>query len=70
MYLLGLYRDVEKLLAEPGIEIDHFTVYRWAQHCTPLLAGSLGARLTYRRAVSNGLSNNSSALGASSAFTR
>jgi hypothetical protein len=37
-YLLGLYRDVEELLAEPGIEGDHVTVYRWAQRCTPLLA--------------------------------
>jgi hypothetical protein len=32
------YRDVEELLAERGITVDHVTVYRWAQRCTPLLA--------------------------------
>src|ERR1700690_1563482 len=31
------YRDVEELLAERGIEVDHVTVYRWVQHFTPLL---------------------------------
>jgi hypothetical protein len=31
------YRDVEKLLAECGIEVDHVTIYRWVQHFTPLL---------------------------------
>jgi transposase-like protein len=23
------YRDVEELLLQPGIEVDHVTVYRW-----------------------------------------
>jgi transposase-like protein len=32
------YRDVEELLAERGIEIDHVTVYRWVQRFTPLFA--------------------------------
>jgi transposase-like protein len=32
------YRDVEELLAERGIELDHVTVYRWVQRFTPLLA--------------------------------
>ena len=32
------YRDVEELLAERGIEVDHVTVYRWVQCFTPLLA--------------------------------
>src|SRR4030081_3629250 len=32
------YRDVEELLNERGIEVDHVTVYRWVQHFTPLLA--------------------------------
>src|SRR5207237_4243516 len=32
------YRDVEELLAERGIEVDHATVYRWVQRFTPLLA--------------------------------
>ena len=31
------YRDVEELLAERGIEVDHATVYRWVQRFTPLL---------------------------------
>ncbi len=32
------YRDVEELLGERGIEVDHVTVYRWVQRFTPLLA--------------------------------
>jgi IS6 family transposase len=31
------YRDVEELLAERGIEVDHVTVYRWVQRFIPLL---------------------------------
>jgi IS6 family transposase len=31
------YRDVEVLLAERGITVDHVTVYRWVQRFTPLL---------------------------------
>ena len=29
------YRDVEKLLAERGVAVDHVTVYRWVQRFTP-----------------------------------
>src|SRR6266540_610967 len=37
--LFGLsYRDVEELLVERGIEVDHVTVYRWVQRFTALLA--------------------------------
>jgi transposase-like protein len=32
------YRDVEELLAERGVEVDHVSVYRWVQRFTPLLA--------------------------------
>jgi hypothetical protein len=32
------YRNVEELLAERGIRVDHVTVYRWVQRFTPLLA--------------------------------
>ena len=32
------YRDVEELLAERGVEVDHVTIYRWVLRCTPLLA--------------------------------
>ena len=31
------YRDVEELLAERGITVDHVTVYRWVQRFTSLL---------------------------------
>jgi hypothetical protein len=31
------YRDVEELLAERGIEVDHVTLYRWVHRFTPLL---------------------------------
>jgi transposase, IS6 family len=32
------YRDVEELLAERGVAVDHVTVFRWVQRFTPLLA--------------------------------
>jgi transposase, IS6 family len=32
------YRDVEELLTERAIEVDHVTIYRWVQRFTPLLA--------------------------------
>jgi transposase, IS6 family len=32
------YRDIEELLAERGIDVDHVTVYRWVQRFTPMLA--------------------------------
>ena len=32
------YRDVEELLIERGVEVDHVTVYRWVQRFTPQLA--------------------------------
>jgi transposase, IS6 family len=28
------YRDVEELLAERGVEVDHVTIYRWVQTST------------------------------------
>jgi transposase, IS6 family len=31
------YRDVEELLAERGIMVNHVSVYRWVQRFTPLL---------------------------------
>ena len=31
------YRDVEELLAERGVDVDHVSVYRWVQRFTPLL---------------------------------
>jgi transposase-like protein len=32
------YRDIEELLAERGVEVDHVTVYRWVQRFTRLFA--------------------------------
>ena len=32
------YRDIEEMLAERGVEVDHVTVYRWVQRFTPLFA--------------------------------
>jgi transposase-like protein len=32
------YRDVEELLAERGIEIDHVSIYRWVQRFAPEFA--------------------------------
>jgi transposase, IS6 family len=32
------YRDVEELLAERGIDLDHVTVHRWVRRFAPLLA--------------------------------
>jgi IS6 family transposase len=41
------YRDVEELLAERGIEVDHVTIYRWVLRFTLLLAEA--ARPSARR---------------------
>ena len=32
------HRDVEELLTERGVEVDHVTVYRWVMRFAPLLA--------------------------------
>ncbi len=31
------YRDVEELLAERGLDVDHVTIFRWVRRFTPLL---------------------------------
>jgi IS6 family transposase len=39
------YRDVEELLAERGVEVDHVTVYRWVlrfSRCWPRPPGRAG----------------------------
>jgi hypothetical protein len=38
------YRDVEELLAERGIEVDHVTIYRWVQRFAPEFAAAARAR--------------------------
>jgi hypothetical protein len=30
------YRDVEELLTERGVEVDHVTIYRWVQRFAPV----------------------------------
>ncbi len=32
------YRDVEELLAERGVDVDHVSIYRWVQRFTPMFA--------------------------------
>jgi hypothetical protein len=39
------YRDVEELLAERGMEVDHVSVYRWVQRFTPIFADAARARV-------------------------
>jgi IS6 family transposase len=36
------YRDLEELLAERVIEVDHVTLYRWVQRFTPILMNAAG----------------------------
>ncbi len=38
------YRDVEELLGERGVEVDHVTVYRWVQRFAPEFAEAARAR--------------------------
>jgi transposase-like protein len=38
------YRDVEELLAERGVEVDHVTIFRWVQHFAPEFAEAARAR--------------------------
>jgi transposase-like protein len=43
------YRDVEELLAERGMQVDHVTIYRWVQHFTPAVPRRRPAVPTRRR---------------------
>ena len=38
------YRDVEELLAERGIEVEHVSIYRWVQRFAPEFAEAARAR--------------------------
>jgi transposase-like protein len=31
------YRDLEEMMAERGLVVDHTTIYRWVQHYVPIL---------------------------------
>ena len=55
------YRDLEELLAERGMEVDHVTLYRWVQRFTPLIVDAarpcrhaVGDRLVRRRGPREG----------------
>jgi hypothetical protein len=50
------YRDVEELLAERGIAVDHVTTYRWVQQFTPLLIDAAPIGSGYPAAASRGRS--------------
>ena len=38
------YRDLEELLAERGIDVDHVTLYRWVERFTPQLVDAARSR--------------------------
>ena len=31
------YRDLEEMMTERGVPVDHTTIYRWVQKCAPEL---------------------------------
>lgn len=39
------YRDLERIMAERGLSVDHTTIYRWVQHYAPLLEKKCRAKL-------------------------
>ena len=40
------YRNVEELLAERGVEVDHVTIYRWVQRFTQRSMRTTGSSAT------------------------
>jgi IS6 family transposase len=45
------YPDVEELLAERGLVVDHVTVWRWVQRYAPAMERRLRSRLKPTNAV-------------------
>src|SRR3954451_21155605 len=39
------YRDLEEMMAERGLSVDHTTIYRWVQHFAPILEKRCRAKL-------------------------
>jgi IS6 family transposase len=39
------YRDLEEIMAERGLSVDHTTIYRWVQHYAPILEKKCRAKL-------------------------
>ena len=44
------YRDLEEIMAERGVAVDHTTIYRWVVKFSPLIAANAQAR---KRATAN-----------------
>ena len=42
------YRDLEEMMAERGLSVDHVTVWRWVQHYAPILNQRLRRELHNR----------------------
>src|SRR3954469_22421969 len=38
-------RDLEEIMVERGLSVDHTTIYRWVQHFAPLLEKKCRAKL-------------------------
>lgn len=38
------YRDLEEMLEERGVVVDHTSIFRWVQRCTPLLTAAFKGR--------------------------
>ncbi len=39
------YRDLEEMMAERGLSVDHTTIYRWVQQFAPILEKRCSAKL-------------------------
>jgi transposase-like protein len=39
------YRDLEEMMAERGLSLDHTTIYRWVRHYAPILEKKCRAKL-------------------------
>lgn len=39
------YRDLEEMMAERGLSVDHTSIYRWVQYYAPILERKCRARL-------------------------
>ena len=52
------YRDLEELLAERGIEVDHVTLFRWVQRSTPILVEAPSRAATASAAVGSSTRRN------------
>jgi transposase-like protein len=44
------YRDLEQMMVERGVSVDHSTIYRWVQKCAPEIEKRL--RWQWRRHLS------------------